>query len=1685
MSDQPKGPSWKNQGAASSRPANTSRKTWQPSSKPVAGASADPRSRFRKRLMAAGISGALLIALIVVVIYFWNPPKIPALVMIAPETSTTLSASPNVYGQNSMKEFTAWAAQGHDRPHVAAEPKEKAIRNAWKDVLGSKEKTIVLYFAAHGAADKSGPFLWMPASDATNITDSQKLPVTEILAALPADKQILLIFDATQITSSAPHGFLHNDFARALKSLDEEIAKNKKLVVISSSDDDQRSWVSEEWRQTIFGHFLNQGVRGGAGKEHPRVTAGVLFDYLKKEVSKWVRANRDSEQTPILLPSGRGKEIAEHLEIVGIDVASYQAPSASTSPGNTFSVPSDLKSAWEAAEKLAQRSPPPETAAPTTWRIYLDTLLRWEHLVRAGASTDAVQRQAEALERELQQGLFDTDPPCLANSLAVATAFGIAPLELDSARFREIWNPLKDKNPEEAWRDLINATRAREGERGVTLLRLQFARKVLEMISPKGIGATTENLERARKVLAIVDGSQPRPIETHLLLMLQRDLDAKLRPESALIWKALELRIEAERVAWLAGAKEGGYPYAEQVHRWVEKSIRAADRQRQLGEDLLLSVDKDSWDKARVYFNSAEEMYGRCATDAVIAADALRMRDRIFARLPYYGRWIGGYRGSFPDAKVDDVLKAIEEMAASAHVLQEKLEVVPENPLTRLAELKNLTIGLKSDLVKLFHEFDTDTAGLTGKVNPSSWHAIDNALSVPFIPVEQRVRLLSDLRSISAKLNDPKTEMPSLAAASAFDAKKAAQRQGRVALALLGGRWVEDQDARTLAPRGTKLLSYSEMRARLGGALPGAWSDSLREVSEQIGWHFREMIAAIVGDLDEANQIELKFVQKHLDRAGYLARLLDSATALPRDRSPASEERRYWTHEMLLWQAKRTAADGWASLTTGPTTKPYCEEAGERYVQAAEKLILGNNPAFETRERDRRLFKAKNTRALLKSPEFTLDWGDRNRSLFEAIEWSIAYIITPAQDLAVGYPVLRIDPLSGPLRLANPMMSTRLRIDDFADRKVAAVNHTRVVQFAFQKERTTSGSGEVCVDLLYRGHIFEMKTNVRLLDRPDIEWVYTPPTGKARFGIFGKKDLQQGAVAIIVDRTKSMRKPAKIKDSQGREIDGQEIKYHAANNALEDVLKKMPRGTMLNIGIFHGNSEGKLSLTWWYPNPIRWGETVVPPSDVIARVQKIEPDDKGDSTPLAEMLVKAIDNEKGETFPDKYVGFRSIVVLTDGDDNVTDNEERPATSAPGDLVLKALRKASNDIALNIILFGVNETERQRAVTQFKSITETRNFDDIGMTSGVIWSDVTNGKELVEKLRLSMLPKVQVVRGTERLPQELGIALFEEGSRRFSKPVDPGTYQLRALGLRSRKLLHLEPGDRLLLEMRRDGDRMDLRIPLYADILTYIPEYLRKDSADGKVHMTVTKKSLTDHGDHNDLKLVATLEKKVEDRVEELRMERPWFTWFEVSPLNADNGKKPLYLSIKNLSDRPVPTWTIEAGRWVAEAGKNNALDSPALPSVTAWWVDGFPGDPHRVTFAKLESLDIDFRKIEKEVTVGGTKVRIENIRVEGGALQVNTSYTLGSPIVVRVLGLKKDQQRLQLGETHHYFEKDGKYMAVFGPIDRADFVRQVTLEFYTLESLKKNGSRVQIDLGKPDKEGQSRDLLEKIKEVDE
>src|SRR5262249_56647820 len=138
----------------------------------------------------------------------------------------------------------------------------------------------------------------------------------------------------------------------------------------------------------------------------------------------------------------------------------------------------------------------------------------------------------------------------------------------------------------------------------------------------------------------------------------------------------------------------------------------AGDRNRQLGQDLLFSADAKDWQEAQSYFEKARSNYAQARADGRKVAAALASRDKMFARIPYYARWLASYRGSHPQTQIDRLFDRAEAGFFAAHGIAEITAKSPP-PLDQLDKLDKLREEADGHFKAIADLFDTDTSGLT------------------------------------------------------------------------------------------------------------------------------------------------------------------------------------------------------------------------------------------------------------------------------------------------------------------------------------------------------------------------------------------------------------------------------------------------------------------------------------------------------------------------------------------------------------------------------------------------------------------------------------------------------------------------------------------------------------------------------------------------------------------------------------------------------------------------------------------------------------------------------------------------------------------------------------------------------------------------------------------------------------
>ena len=407
-----------------------------------------------------------------------------------------------------------------------------------------------------------------------------------------------------------------------------------------------------------------------------------------------------------------------------------------------------------------------------------------------------------------------------------------------------------------------------------------------------------------------------------------------------------------------------------------------------------------------------------------------------------------------------------------------------------------------------------------------------------------------------------------------------------------------------------------------------------------------------------------------------------------------------------------------------------------------------------------------------------------------------------------------------------------------------------------------------------------------------------------------------------------------------------------------------------------------------------------------------------------------------------------MLVLTDGEDNISPN--------PFEVISKALQ--GSGVSLKMALFQAG-TERENAIKQYSGI---RKLDP----PGDLW-EAEQRDELIRNLKEAMQPQILVLRNNLEIVTEIHNATVKgmralplrQGFFGWSEKVPHGTYKISTSGIDRTDLL-LQTGDRALLEVVvRDG-RLAFQPFRYTNyVVPAAYPHLRAQDQRDLVQLALPKMVLqpTERGAY-DLELLLMMDRSFRGG-SELQMEKPQFAWIEVRP-GAD--KAPITADIENVNYYPAPAWKVRVPNWPS---KTNALADAAAPSISAWWLDSFALNAQFETRNKQKYplLKDDFHKT---IQVDKVDVTVESVQFnDKNQLEVQISYPKGKPcpVLVRALDLN-NEPRYQQEEEHRFYDENGRYTARFGVVGDKARDSIFSLEFQSMNEIRKTGHRVDLNL---------------------
>ena len=1650
----------------------------------------------QSKFLVAGVGFLLFAGAMVWLILKLFPPKPATLVLIGADYNETSLAIPhNEYGWQGLQDLHAWSKKvqggGHwwgktgmpvfhgDGPEVL-----QTTKSEWDKGLDSvKNDSIVIFMALHGGADREDAYLLPEKADPG--TPNQRLHLSTILERLTRDdlksKNIVLVLDPTQVQANAfnGHGMLHNDFVRRLKEHDKQIADSGNLVVICSSSEDQRSWVSEEWRQTIFGHYFAEALKGATGKGN--LTALDLFDYLADKVPTWVGANRADLQEPILLPAGdTGRERAKKV-VLEVAPEGYMADDADDAPGAQLDLPADWLKNWKDQQQLADSMPSPAVYSPRQWRRYREVLLRYEQLVRAGQSSKAADRAKELadLKKSIEQAR-SVSLTCWSTSLATGPALDTSvPWLWGKGEYQDKFNGLLSApDPSKTWEDTRTWAEGQNvpdnREQRVRLLKQRFAGMLLQGSALNRDGMDPAKLDLLLEVIDRDKDGWFSPAEVNFARMLPYlTKDALLGMPKDKNWpwrRVLELRRVAEETAWTIGAGNpdatNRHPYAEIVYRWIKSKVDKADEVRRKCEDRLYAGDPQEWKQMEVELEQAEKIYADAGAEAVVVRDALSVRDEIMADLPYLSRWLADRR--MTDATDAERLakdaKAQVALWDAVHKLAARFQQQQVDGWIRGAKPRDVPdaganapgASLKDQAQSVWNDYDTMKRAFLKRCDELSdrkvdtqrvWQEIDDALEVPWLPADVRKRLLTLDRATSSGFNKtpPKNAGIPKKPEQEEIVHKAANRAGDLSLAVVGGLSFD----RLIDPKFGVASDWWQTADRAADEVGNAWQVQTKQITTLMGKDRRARADQLDADVAEADR---------------LARLVDGTAKPPSSQDPSAARRRLNLHRFLCWQAERSYKDHWYDREG----KDYYRAAAGLLLDNAERLMLleqedladdGRGARLQQVVADRARFapySMRITRTDIHSSDQTITWTNEPVLKLQ-YRWQV--IDEKGQlfkESLNGFPTYW---KAADAPLPPPKDNRQVKVQRGLERKSEATDDA---ELAFPGP-DLRGAGQVAYSAMFRGQVVAVPTTVVLQSAPDVV-VYQHKASPG--GAIAARSSLTTHLSIIVDLSGSMQYPLNKNETIS--------KKDAAVKALNSLLPALNanEGVKVSIRVLgpKGDAEHPLVLCsaekWTAANK----QTIL---DSVKRLGAYKPEGW---TPLVDTVTQA-HADMLKTKDDTNI----ILVLTDGVD------EGPQGPTPS----KAVRTSLADLIkpglqFNVVLLNLSDKERTLAHESFDWMTETTPVQ-LGRIFEVTTIDEMN-KQISAAMADAVYPKLRLyIKGGRNLPKkESGGDIAERRGYKMTRPEDPQLVWSELLKVdplvaypplatkESLQEITLKDGERLILKLdKAGGGNITFKRGLYVEDL--IAPFAKKNAQKSSSwwlaeHLNrLTGKAQAD--------LFFTLE-NFKDLTSNGQLEQiqPGFVWFEVS---SDPTGKPLPVEFGTVSEFPAPAWYVRVRDW--PGGK-------ARPVIRAWVSRDYP----QVKSATIESADIKKLmgggKVNRTVTVAGTDIEVslslaknQTVKLShpgalGPVLQdkrdclvVRFEHPLGKHFVLKQEGLKED------GHEHQFFftKTGGEYTTTIWLDPETGLPKDGTflIQLFQLEEFKARaeqlGEKIDLQLTAP------------------
>ncbi len=350
------------------------------------GARAEPGAGRRRGLFGLLVALMALVGAFVAWLLLWNPPLPTAFLSfsitqytdphwpvnaLAEQDSERLLA-PFEASQNTGESLLRKARRGGmftSQVGLRLVEELKKLRDQ-----PDRDQPVIVHLACLARTDAQGQVFLLPA-DARPEDPATWVALADVLRwveACPARNR-LLILDVMRPLADPRLGVLANDTADRVQELLE--AKKPPYFVLTACSRGQVALVWDEMGQSVFGHYLEEGLQGAADRYGAAAQEGVvhvsgLAEFVTRRVARWA-ARLEAVQTPFLWGGGARDFV---IRVVG----GKHAPR----DYSDREYPSELRAGWDTWRRWQDASVP--RTAPLTFRELGATLLHAEHRWRGG-----------------------------------------------------------------------------------------------------------------------------------------------------------------------------------------------------------------------------------------------------------------------------------------------------------------------------------------------------------------------------------------------------------------------------------------------------------------------------------------------------------------------------------------------------------------------------------------------------------------------------------------------------------------------------------------------------------------------------------------------------------------------------------------------------------------------------------------------------------------------------------------------------------------------------------------------------------------------------------------------------------------------------------------------------------------------------------------------------------------------------------------------------------------------------------------------------------------------------------------------------------------------------------------------------------------------------------------------------